>query len=288
MNEGRPSSGFAVDNVVVYATRQRPPDGSSVERVKDSGAKASNTVAMPAGKPGYELTFQDEFEGHTLNRDLWNFGRFPSSSRNLSEREIAEFYPYEMKDGVLRLRVEKRRDKTFTTSDTYIAKAMANYTAPAIATWDKFEQEYGWFEIRCRMPKTVGIWTGFWCIPSKGKPGMAEIDIFESLTRYLDKIYFNVHFQWDPKPYLSFGKQNIRVPGVSEDFHTYALNWEPEKLTLFVDGVQAYEHTGKDVPFGPLYMIVSCRTGGWAGEFIDEQGLPDHFEIDDVRVYKKQ
>ena len=281
-----PGDIFVIDNVAVYPATIRPTEGSPVEPVKVPKVESGDTTAAPAGKPGYKLTFQDEFDSGALNMNLWNLGR--TRSGMVADSLAREFYPYEIKDGILKLRVEKRRNKgEIKNNDSYSGKALSKYTAPAIASFGKFEQEYGWWEVRCKMPKTVGIWEGFWLFPLKGKPGAAEIDIFESLSRYNDRIFFNIHYSWD-QPYKNYKKSGIWVPGLADRFHTYALNWEPGKIAMYVDGIMVYEYTGNDVPVGPLYIILSCRTGGWAGDYIDEDALPDNFEVDYVRVYRKE
>ena len=280
-----PGDALVIDNVAIYPTKVRPDEGSPVEPVKIPKVESGNTAAAPAGKPGYKLTFQDEFNGSALNMNLWNIGRWRSAI--VHDSLVQEFYPHEIKDGILKLRIEKRRNKEITIKDSNTTEMVENYTAPAIASFDKFEQEYGWWEIRCKMPKALGIWEGFWLMPLKGKPGAAEIDIFESLSRFNDRIFFNVHYSWDT-PYKNYRKMGVWVPGLADDFHIYALKWEPEKIAMYVDGIMVYEYNGKDVPVGPLYIIVSCRTGGWAGGYLDEGALPDNFEVDYVRVYQKE
>lgn len=288
-----PSNGMLVDNVAIYPTAIRPPDTApvapgAVPQTITAVAASTNksTTGVPA-KPGYKLTFHDEFDGNSLNMNLWNYGRFPGQAIT-DEKLIKEYYPYELKDGVLKLCLEKRRKGKELNMDNYTAKAAETYTAPGIATYKKFEQEYGWFEMRCKMPKAYGVWTGFWLYPIHGIPGNAEIDIFEALTKYNDRIFFTVHPSWEKIHKNNYGKAGIRVPGLGDDFHVYALNWEPGKLTLYVDGMSVYEYTGDGIPSGPLYIIVSCRTGGWGGNFVDESALPDNFEIDYVRVYQKE
>ncbi|HBL77082.1 MAG: hypothetical protein A2W90_19075 [Bacteroidetes bacterium GWF2_42_66] len=277
-----PGDAVAIDNVIIYPKTERPPEGSFVETYDIPNGE---TTPAPVGKPGYSLTFQDEFDGNELNKNLWNIAR--TRGAIVPDSLVQEFYPYEIKNGILNLRIEERRNKDITFNDGYLGEAVKNYTAPVIASFNKFEQEYGWFEIRCKMPKTFGIWAGFWLFPVKGSPGAAEIDIFESLSKFNDRIFFNIHYHW-VTPKINYRKPGIWVPGLADGFHTYALDWQPGKITMHVDGTKVYEYTGNDVPVGPLYIIVSCRTGGWGGPFVDNNSLPDNFEIDYVRVYKKE
>jgi len=241
-------------------------------------------------KPGYRLTFHDEFDGDALDATLWSYGRTPRDAVT-DDDLIKELYPCEIRDGIARLRVEKRRkahELAQAKLASYSAKALKTYTAPGIATWGKFKQAYGWFEIRCKMPQAYGIWTAFWLLPDplRWGVGAAEIDVVEMWTRRGNRINFAVHSQRKGGP--DFGNSGIRVPGLADDFHVYALDWQPGSLTLYVDGVQAYTYTGKDVPSVATYMIVSGRTDGGQSDFVDESALPDDYEIDYVRVYQKE
>jgi|GEM_PF-1760506 len=278
-----------INNLKIYEGTSVPPNGAAVTPVLMPNRKEITSDEHPINKSGYRLTFNDEFSDNTLDANLWNFGRFPTDAV-IDETRMKEIYPYELKDGVIKLRVEKRGNTSLDNEaiSDYTQKAIASYTAPAIATWNKFEQAYGWFEIRCKMPKAYGIWEGFWLVPVKSYrgAGTAEIDVFESLSRINDRIHLALHPHWDNG--AEYVNQGIRVPGLADDFHVYAINWEPEKLTYYVDGKPIGEYTGTGLPSKPLYLIVSCRTGGWAGTYVDESALPDDFEIDYVRVYQKE
>lgn len=290
--EKQSADAVVIDNVTVYPRAVRPPAGAPVMSGALPRPPASATAGAPtdaaAAKPGYRLTFQDEFDGDALDLTRWNYGRTPKDAVADPQR-IRELYPCTVRDGVLKLRIEKRRKTCeITPGDVtgYSAKALETYTAPGIATWDTFQQAYGWFEIRCKMPQAFGVWTGFWLLPPRRCEGGAEIDIFESLTRWNDRISFALHPHW--KDGVEFGHAGIWVPGLAEGFHVYALQWEPDRLTLTVDGVPVDEFSGKGVPSAATYMIVSCRTGGWAGDVVDEAALPDGFVVDYVRVYQKE
>jgi beta-glucanase (GH16 family) len=81
-----------------------------------------------------------------------------------------------------------------------------------------------------------------------------------------------------------------------ESFHTYAVEWTPEKMDFFFDEHKYFtfenEHGGVDVwPFDrPHYLILNLAIGGsWGGQKgIDESIFPQQFLIDYVRVYQKK
>lgn len=61
----------------------------------------------------------------------------------------------------------------------------AGWYSDGICTSGLFEQTYGYFECRCKLPAAQGLWSAFWLTRSglvSGKPGTegTEIDVFES------------------------------------------------------------------------------------------------------------
>jgi hypothetical protein len=76
-------------------------------------------------------------------------------------------------------------------------------------------------------------------------------------------------------------------PDWSADFHTYAINWQPNSITYYVDGIQFYQVTD-NVPQDPMYFVLLSGTGGpgsWGGA-VDPSILPNSMLVDYVRVYQ--
>ena len=88
----------------------------------------------------------------------------------------------------------------------------------------------------------------------------------------------------------------IKTDKPYESFHTYAVEWTPEKMDFFFDEHKYFtfenEHGGVDVwPFDqPHYLILNLAIGGsWGGQKgIDDSIFPRKFLIDYVRVYRKK
>ena len=74
--------------------------------------------------------------------------------------------------------------------------------------------------------------------------------------------------------------------GVSEGFHTFGLEWTPEKYVFFVDGYKYYEVTTA-ISHIEEYLILSMEIPSEVKE-IKDTVLPDVFTVDYVKVYKKK
>ena len=123
------------------------------------------------------------------------------------------------------------------------------YTSARLNTMGKFEQKYGRFEARIKIPQGQGIWPAFWLLgsddTSTGWPGRGEIDIMESRgnnhTYSLggnDMVSSALH--WGPDPtndaYLhTTNHKNALHSEYGDAFHTYGLEWTEKYLFTYVD-----------------------------------------------------
>lgn len=157
--------------------------------------------------------------------------------------------------------------------------------------------KYGYFEARMKLPKGVGTWPAFWMLPEECKnwPLDGEIDIMEHVGSHPDSVHITTHTQ---RYNHSIGTQKSAITvinGVQDDFHVYGLEWTPQELKGYIDGVLRYQFpndgTGNketwpfDVPFClKLNQAVGGGMGGTKG--VDDTCYPAIFEIDYVRVYQ--
>ncbi len=195
-----------------------------------------------------------------------------------------------------------------------------DYSSGRINTQGKHDFTYGRFESRLKVPKGKGYLPAFWLMASDESnygqwPQCGEIDIMEVMGQQTDLSYHTIHYGYSSSAH----KQNQAKYKLAEDvsdfcdeYHTYILDWEPGKLTWYVDGVddnhKVFEtsdwYTGKDdesqlaypAPFDQnFYVILNLAVGGsWVGypdksvvDNIIEGGADQSFYVDYVRVYQK-
>ncbi|HEX6972639.1 MAG TPA: glycoside hydrolase family 16 protein [Limnochordia bacterium] len=227
-------------------------------------------------KPGWVLTFSDEFEGEQLDLAKWNPGDPWGAERN---RELQAYVPdaFRVSAGVLRIVAERR-------SAFYSGKERS-YTSGMMTTYQKFAQRYGWFEIRCRAPRGRGLWPAFWLLPEPlGWP--PEIDVLEILGHETQRVHMTHHWRDAAGTHRSEGG-SFSGPDFAADFHTFAVEWTPDLIRWYVDGIERYRAT-QPVPQGPMYMLVNLAVGGnWPGSPDEQTPFPSSFDVDYVRVYRR-
>ena len=229
---------------------------------------------MDLNKPGWELTFHDEFDGAKLDTTKW-IDSYPDNERTHSNNE-QQYYAedgWEVKDGKIRFKAEKR------------SKGGMPYTSGMISSYGKFAQQYGWFEIRAKFPKGKGMWPAFWLLPTtKGWP--PEIDILEILGHETDKIYFSTHYGTADKH--QYKTLNWKGVDFAKDFHTIALEWKSGECIWYVDGKER-ARSSEGVPSEPMYILANLAVGGdWPGMPDATTPFPGYMDIDYIRVYKRK
>jgi hypothetical protein len=118
------------------------------------------------------------------------------------------------------------------------------YTSGVITTQFSFAQRYGIFEIRARMPKGHGLWPCFWLMPTDHS-WPPELDVLEILGNDTTLLHTNVHSKATGKH--TDAPTVVRIPDASADFHTYAVDWEPDTIGWFSDGVEVARVPTPDV-----------------------------------------
>lgn len=174
------------------------------------------------------------------------------------------------------------------------------YTSGRLKTRLKFETTYGRFEGRIKIPYGQGIWPAFWMlgntVGSVTWPLCGEIDIMENIGKEPSTIHGTVHGPGYSggngigRPYSL--ENNLRF---ADDFHVFAIEWEPNVIRWYVDGKLYHTLTSSDIPEGtkwvydhPFYLILNLAVGGgWPGYPDDSTKFPQSMLIDYVRVYQR-
>ena len=84
--------------------------------------------------------------------------------------------------------------------------------------------------------------------------------------------------------------------GVSDDFHLYAVEWEPGTVRFYVDSNLYATFTQSQWPAGgtwsfdhPFFILLNVAVGGsWPGSPDATTVFPQQMLVDYVRVYTKQ
>lgn len=291
---GSSVEGDAVSGVALSATG----DGERVVVLGTVRATVPPAPELPAWLgsrppvPGeWQQTLAEEFDGAVLNDAVWSI-RHPNywdKRSHFSQDNVI------LGDGVLRLRFEKKRGH----ADDDPAKPETDWATGFITSTTKWRQRYGYFECRIKLPKAPGLWPAFWMMPDRGPDagpgrestsnGGMEFDILEYLTRY-GPYRYNIACHWDDygKDHKSTGTDRIYVQPDSEGFITAGLLWGPGQATFYANGQPVCRFDSARVASVPEYILFTAVSGGWGGNELTGEGLPDDLVLDYVRAWQRE
>ena len=234
----------------------------------------------------YQLVLYDEFEGDTLNTDIWfHRGQGRQGDALYSSEQVS------LRDGNMIITGEYRED----------GKYGEGWYAAEVGAIQKFER--GYFEIRCICNAEGDMWSAFWIQAShpyeaeysQGGIGGAEIDIFES-CRYGEKggpsIVQTIHCAGVNG--VQEGFQSARLGffngnNITQEYNTYGLEWTEDEYIFYINGVETCRTSfGEGVSQVPETLLISlCAPSGEKLANMDKETYKTEFIIDYVKVYQK-
>jgi beta-glucanase (GH16 family) len=173
------------------------------------------------------------------------------------------------------------------------------YTSARIVTKGQAAWQYGYIEMRAKLPEGTGTWPAIWMLPEEntfgGWPRSGEIDIMEHVGFDPGRVHGTVHTEAFNHSIGTQKGAQLMVPDFQNEFHTYAIDWSKDKIDFFIDGEKyfTFENTGngpKEWPFDqPFHLILNIAVGGnWGGtNGVDPSIWPQRMEVDYIRVYDK-
>jgi beta-glucanase (GH16 family) len=258
-----------------------------------SAQNAPKTDGPAISKNGWIFTWGDEFNG-SGEPDSLKWDR-PEYNRRNNDRGPDDWWLKEDSfldgRGDLVLRAKKIANRN-DDEDPY------DYSTGAIRSLGRFEQRFGRFEIRCRMPTQPGWWVAFWLmcggvvnVDGSGEDG-TEIDIMEGFG-WTDRINHALHWDGYGEDLRSEVKE-VTVPGIRKGFHTFALEWSETEYVFFVDSAETWRSSAGGVSKVPEYVKVTAelstdpRLIGTETRMDPRRAVfPDSFFVDYVRVYRR-
>lgn len=275
--------------------------GDNTEPAVEAEAEALPTDVseeeIEAPSADYHLVWHDEFNGSELNEADWNREQHEVGWVN---HELQEYIPSAeyafVKDGELVIQPVKTESEDGTVS----------YQSGRVNTQNKHDIKYGWVEARIKFPQGKGYLPAFWMMPQEEEfygqwPKCGEIDIAEVLGDSTKTNYGTIHYGEPHKQ--NQGMVTLKSGDFAEEYHTFAIEWEPGYIRWYVDG-EAYYETNDwftkwpdkeeepyPAPFNqPFHVILNVAVGGdWPGDPDDSTPFDERgaMKVDYVRMFQK-
>ena len=254
-------------------------------------------TAFASNPAVWSLVWSDEFDGPSgsaVDSSKWSFDIGGNGwGNNELETYTDRTVNAHVEGGLL---VIKALKETFTGTDGITR----NYTSARLLTKNKFTQAYGRFEARIKIPYGQGLWPAFWMlgdnIGTVGWPTCGEIDIMENIGKEPSIVHGTFHgpgYSGAQGISAAYGLPNGQK--FSDDFHTFAVEWEPNVMRFYVDGLLYKTRTPADLPVGktwvfdhPFFIILNVAVGGgFPGNPDATTVFPQQMLVDYVRVYQR-
>ncbi|GAB3279229.1 glycoside hydrolase family 16 protein [Kineosporia babensis] len=235
---------------VATTTPEAEPSASATETPKKKAAKK---------KPSWKLRSEVNFNGSSLPEGCVRYsGKYAAGSSAWSEDNAT------MKDGILRLKVEKKKtDKQ-------------DYTTGGMGCWN-WPQTYGKFEVKAKVPAGQGINSYITLSPTKDNSANAitslELLAPDTATAYVSNGYGKNSEQ-------AHSEQDF-----AKKFHTYTIEWAPKHLLVRLDGEEIF--WSDNAYKGSRWLSMATTTGdSLSGKPDKSSKLPKNFEIDSMKIYE--
>lgn len=241
--------------------------GTGQEVWNTPGAQATGTgpagVSSPAAPGSWRLVFQDEFDGAGLDRTRWTtcYDWNDQGCTNRGNRELEWYLPGQVTlgQGLLVLTAERRatpdgNGEIFPWTSGMISTGRDSWDAEPRRTFTR-----GYFAASVRMPAEAGMFPAFWLMPDTRRTP-PELDIVEFIGDPYDA-EFTVHW---PGPDGTDHHEGAHADPADypADFHVYALAWEHDSLTWYVDGVARHRETDPvRIPDQPMELLLNLAVG---------------------------
>jgi beta-glucanase (GH16 family) len=257
--------------------------------------------APDPGPDGWTLAWADEFDGPagtTPDPANWAYeiGDTTPDGKNGWGNEELQYYTDDpdnaATDGAGNLVITL--DEAEAGQECYYGPCQ--FESARLITQNKAEFAYGRIESRLQVPTGGdGLWPAFWSlgtdITDNPWPGAGEIDVMEYVSRIPNEIFGTIH-----GPGYNGGGSFSGIYDFGErvdtEFHTFAVEWQPNLITWYVDDIPYHQAEPSDVPGPwvfdkPFFLLLNFAIGGNFGGSVDPSNIyPQEYLIDYVRVYQ--
>ncbi|MGB1242766.1 MAG: glycoside hydrolase family 16 protein [Chitinophagales bacterium] len=234
----------------------------------------------------YQLVWEDNFEGaagESVNPAKWAF-ELGRGTDGWGNQELQSY-------------TSSSENVSLDGDGNLAITARSGFTSGRIKTEGLFEQTYGRFEARMKLPWGPGIWPAFWLLGNNCQteiwPQCGEIDIMEYRGQQPTLVHGSVHgpgYSGGSPVTKTFALENSRF---DVDFHIFSIEWGTDYIDYYVDNTLYQRITPDDVSGEwvydhPFFIVLNIAVGGnYVGFPTDDTDFPQTMLVDWVKVYKE-
>jgi beta-glucanase (GH16 family) len=240
----------------------------------------------------YYLIWSDEFDGDSLDTTYWTA---QVSNQKGNSNQMLQYYT----DRTKNVNVQDGYLQITAYAEAYSGEyGTANYTSGFVTTQYKQDFICGRFETRMKLVSAVGLWPSFAMDPTYsiyGTFARSGVIVILTNTGTQCNTSFTGIYYGDYGPNDKYNGVEFTVPGLATDFHTYAVEWEPNYMRFYIDDINFFNvsnwySVGHDypAPFNTYFALrFNLAVGGYfPGNPTSNSEFPVTMYIDYVRAYQ--
>ena len=245
----------------------------------------------------YTCTFEDDFDGSAVDTRKWVVQDTALSGVIAPSMGCYVNKPNNVRVGGGVLMLTARKESSAFLCRSPYGAYLTDRTSATIGSYGLFNQTYGRFEFRAKMPATTttGVHSALWLYPQDHTygawPNSGEIDVAEWFSADAGRVYPSVHYAGENS--LESTGYECRMPDTSQ-FHRYAVEWTPTTMRFLYDGNVCFTHSWTPnapltapQPFDrPFYVVLTQVFGGAWNAITAQTPTSATMTVDWVRVWQ--
>ena len=265
-----------------------PEPYAQITLKNDDGAPPIDNTGYtsPSSYSGYNLVWEEEFDGSSLDLSVWNYETGASGwGNNESQYYRSGNKNAELDQGFLRITAKE---------ETHLG---APYTSARLTTQGKESFQYGRIDIRAKVPYGQGVWPALWMLGdnfgSAGWPTCGEIDIMELIggEGYNDRTVYGTAHWSNNGSHAEYGGNRSLPLGekFNDEFHVFSIVWNSSSIKWYLDNSLYHTmNTASLTAFqNKFFFILNIAVeGNWPGPVVPSTQFPQYMLVDYIRVFQ--
>ena len=148
-----------------------------------------------------------------------------------------------------------------------------------------FSQQFGYFEMRAKLPVGPGVWAAFWLIGVDKSRTSSEIDVVE-FYGHAPGFYKVTYHLWTPDHKDSWRDTTVSVPEqlIRNQYNDFGVSIDADQTIAYFNKLPVWSQPTRPEYHQPMYMLANLALGG--GWPIDKLTSPQFMHIEHIRAYQ--